>query len=344
MDSQLEKLLTHAFKSKASDIHITSNKSPIFRIHGELKTLKGPHLEPSDTERMARTLMNHTEWGKFQELRELDFASSIEGVARFRVNAYYQQETISLALRIISSTIPDFADLKLPSVIEGLTNITSGLVLVTGPTGSGKSSTLAAMIDLINKTQKKHIITLEDPVEFIHTNAKSLIDQREVGNDTLSFANGLRASLRQDPDVILVGELRDLETIATAVTAAETGHLVLGTVHTNGAVSTIERIIDMFPSGQQSQIRLQVAATLRSVVSQQLLPLSTGKGRRAVTEVLINTPAIANNIKEGKTSQIPNVLQTSKHLGMHTLEMAIDELSTEGVVDNEVLDMYRSSK
>lgn len=340
MDGQLEKLLTHAYNSEASDIHITANKSPVFRIHGELKTLKNPYLEPQDTERMARSLMNDKEWVIFQETRELDISASIEGISRFRVNVYYQQEFVSLALRIISNNIPSLGELNLPSVIEGLTDIKSGLVLVTGPTGSGKSSTLAAMIDLINQTQKKHVITLEDPIEFVHTNARSLIDQREVGNDTLSFANGLRASLRQDPDVILVGELRDLETISTAVTAAETGHLVFGTVHTNGAVATVERIIDMFPSGQQSQIRLQVGATLRAVVSQQLLPLKTGNGRRAVTEILLNNSAVRNMITEGKTSQIHNVLQTSKASGMHTLQMAIEELAIEGIVDKEILDSY----
>lgn len=340
IDPTLVRLLTKANSLGASDIHITAGKTPIYRIHGEMQTLKEPLLSNNDTGKMVRSLVKESEWLRFVETRELDLSFSIPNVSRFRVNAFYQQDTVSIALRIISNNIPSLRSLQLPPIIRTITNEHSGLVLVTGPTGSGKSSTLAAMIDSINRTKKRHIITLEDPIEYVHKNNMSLIDQREVGTDTLSFENGLRASLRQDPDIILVGELRDLDTIKTAVTAAETGHLVLATLHTNGAVPTIERIIDMFPPDQQIQIRVQLAATLRAVIAQQLLPLKDGSGRRAVTEILLNTPAVSNLIAGGKTGQIMNVLQTNKTGGMHTLAMAIKLIAEENIIADDVIASY----
>lgn len=333
MHKDLASLLTFAFNNKASDIHITSECAPMLRIHGSLSLMTKPTLSFETVESMTRTLLSNSEWLQLQKMRELDFSCMIDGVCRFRVNAYYQQGMLSMAFRVIPSEVPSIDSLGLPPAVRAFTEHRQGLVLVTGPTGSGKSSTLASMIRLLNTTSRKHIITLEDPIEFVHRNDRSLIDQREVGRDTLSFLNGLRASLRQDPDVILVGELRDLETIGTAITAAETGHLVLGTLHTNSAASTIERIIDVFPSEQQAQIRMQLGMTLKGVVAQQLLPTRDGNGRCVATEVMVSTAAVQNLIAAGKTQQLQNVLQTSKSEGMHTMDMSLQEL----VRSNQVL-------
>lgn len=345
MDKELQSLLTDAFKQRASDIHLTTGKHPIFRVHGDLKTQqqRGPYTV-ADTDRMVRAMVSDTEYEELQTLRELDFATSIKGVSRFRVNAFYQMGKLSYAFRIIPNEIPSIKDLHLPPVIQSLTKQHKGLVLVTGPTGSGKSTTLASMIKHINQTKRKHIITLEDPIEYVHKSMHSLIDQREVGVDTMSFANGLRASLRQDPDIILVGELRDLETISTAITAAETGHLVLGTLHTSSAISTIERIIDMFPAAQQSQVRSQLSTALKAVIAQQLLPTRDGTGRRAATEVLINTPAVKNLINTGKTSQLQNVLQTSRSDGMHTMDSHLEELVKTGAVSKEEANRFLTNE
>ncbi|MBP1947787.1 type IV pilus twitching motility protein PilT [Virgibacillus litoralis] len=329
MSEKFEKWLTKAFYRQASDVHLTIGKAPIFRINGNLIEQDEPALSPSDTQQIVKAIIPNNLLQRLEEKRELDFSYGISGVSRFRINAFYQRSQLSLAIRIVPTSIPSIEELRLPQITKDIMHKPQGLVLVTGPTGSGKSTTLASMIHHMNQTMQKHIITLEDPIEYMHTHNKSVIDQREIGFDTNSFVNGLRASLRQDPDVILVGEMRDLETISTAITAAETGHLVLGTLHTTDAVSTIERIIDVFPSEQQMQIRIQLSSILKAVISQRLLVTKDNMGRRAATEVLINTPAVKNLIRNEKLHQVQNVLQTSKEQGMHTLEMDLKQLLKE---------------
>lgn len=340
MGLNINELLTAAFQMKASDVHLTVGSPPVLRINGELRLYGDMPLSPGDTLGIAEAVIKKEAWGTFKDNGELDFSYGVPGVARFRVNAYHQRGSISLALRLIATDIPTLEQLMMPEVLKKLANKPQGLFLVTGPTGSGKSTTLAAMISYMNHYMKKHIITLEDPIEYIHDHNKSIIDQREVGTDTGSFANGLRAALRQDPDVILVGELRDLETISTAITAAETGHLVLGTLHTTDAPSTIDRIIDVFPPNQQQQIRIQLAAVLVAIVSQRLFPTVDRSSRRAATEILVNNSAIANLIRNEKIHQIPNLLQTSRAQGMHTLEMSMMDLLNKGIVSKEVIDPY----
>lgn len=289
---------------------------------------------------MAKAIIPSHFWEQFKEKGELDFSYSLPGVSRFRVNTYFQRGCIAIALRVVPTKIPTIEELQLPNVLRKIAEKPQGLVLVTGPTGSGKSTTLASMIQYMNQTMKKHIITLEDPIEYLHKHGLSIIDQREVGFDTNNFANGLRASLRQDPDVILVGEMRDLETIHTAITAAETGHLVFGTLHTSSAPATINRIIDVFLPSQQAQIRIQLASVLVSVISQRLFQTVDKKGRRAATEILINNAAVANLIRNEKIHQIVNVMQTSRALGMHTLEANIKELVQSGVISKEAAEPY----
>lgn len=340
MKQRLDRLLRTAFEAKASDVHLTVGVPPIIRINGELKRYGQEALRPEDTEGIAKAIISETLWPRFEEQGELDFSYGIPGVSRFRVNVFKQRSCISLAIRIIPTRIPTIDELKLPEVLKQVAAKPQGLVLVTGPTGSGKSTTLAAMIDYMNKTMRKHIITLEDPIEYLHKHGGCIIDQREVGFDTNSFANGLRAALRQDPDVILVGEMRDLETIHTAITAAETGHLVLGTLHTSNAPATIDRIIDVFPPAQQAQIRIQLASVLVAVISQRLFPNVQKTGRVAVTEVLLNSAAVANLIRNEKVHQIVNVMQTSRALGMHTLAASIRERLQEGMIAKEAAEPY----
>lgn len=329
----IDDLLANAFHMNASDLHITTGAMPVYRIHGELTQHGNFQLTEEMTKEMAKHLIGTKNWPTFIEAGEIDFSYHLQGVARFRINIFKQKDQISLAARVIPVSIPSLDQLNMPPILKQLAKRPQGLILVTGPTGSGKTTTLAAMIDLINKEEAKHIITLEDPIEYIHHHQKSIIHQREVGSDTQSFANGLRASLRQDPDIILVGEMRDLETIATAITAAETGHLVLATLHTNSAPQTINRIIDVFPPNQQGQIRLQLAAVLAGIISQRLIPKQDKNGRVAATEILINQPAIANLIRNQKVSQVKNMLQTGRAQGMHTLEMSINELVQNGIID-----------
>jgi twitching motility protein PilT len=336
----LKELLTLAFRKNASDIHITVGSVPIFRIDGRLIPHKGEVLSPTDTKRLARSIVTDDMWERFMREKELDLSHGIEGVSRFRVNMFYQRNNISIAFRVIPTKIPKIDDLQLPSVLKEIATKPHGLVLVTGPTGSGKSTTLASMIDYMNEHLNKHIITLEDPIEYLHKHKQSIIDQREVGFDTMSFQNGLRACLRQDPDVILVGEMRDLETIQTAITAAETGHLVLGTLHTQSASSTMDRIIDVFPSHQKDQIRVLLANVLESIISQRLFPKALESGRIAATEILINTPAVKNLIRNEKMHQIPNTMQTSKDLGMHTMEMDITRKVRDGLISQRDADPY----
>lgn len=280
----------------------------------------------------------------FEERGELDFSYAVPGVSRYRVNVYHQRGCKALSVRVVPTEIPTIEDLELPDILKEIANKPQGLVLVTGPTGSGKSTTLAALIQYMNKTMSKHIITLEDPIEYLHKHNMCIIDQREVGYDTNNFENGLRASLRQDPDVILVGEMRDLETVRTAITAAETGHLVLATLHTSSAPSTIDRIIDVFPSSQQQQIRIQLASVLVAIVSQRLFPRIDKTGRKAATEVLINNSAVANLIRNEKIHQIVNIMQTSKAQGMHTIESSITDLMKAGVISKEVALPYLGKK
>ncbi|MEK4166908.1 type IV pilus twitching motility protein PilT [Anoxybacillus sp. FSL W8-0104] len=340
MKQKVDAMLRAAFELKASDIHLTVGIPPIFRINGDLKRYGQDVLSPTDTEQMAKAIVPEHMWTRFETDGELDLSYSLSGVSRFRVNVFKQRGCISLAIRIVPTKIPTLDELQLPDVLKKMVAKPQGLILVTGPTGSGKSTTLAAMIDYMNKTMRKHIITLEDPIEYVHKHDSCIIDQREVGTDTSSFANGLRAALRQDPDVILVGEMRDLETIQTAVTAAETGHLVFGTLHTSSAPATIDRIIDVFQPEQQAQIRIQLATVLVSIISQRLFPRAQNNGRIAATEILINNAAVANLIRNGKIHQIPSVMQTNRALGMHTLEANIKELVQQGLIARETVEPY----
>ncbi|SMF84844.1 twitching motility protein PilT [Paenibacillus uliginis N3/975] len=339
MDS-LEQLLRMAFESKASDLHLTVDVPPIVRIHGELKQHGEDKLTPEDTVKMAKSLMTKEQWDVFQEKRELDFSFGIRDLTRFRVNVYHQRSNVGIALRLIPTEIPELDNLHVPEVLRQLSTKAQGLILVTGPTGSGKSTTLASLLNDMNQKMRKHIITLEDPIEYLHSNRYSVINQREIGYDSHSFANGLRAALRQDPDVILVGELRDLETISIAITAAETGHLVLGTLHTPNAPATIDRILDVFPPNQQGQIRIQLASVLIGILSQRLFPTMDNRGRHVATELLINNHAIANLIRNEKVHQIYNFMQTGKSYGMHTLEMSMNELIEKRIITREVAAPY----
>lgn len=332
MARDLDRLLTEAFYQEASDVHLVVGSAPVYRIHGRLIAQEGPALLSEETAHYAQQILTAEQWERLQHAREIDLSYSLSGVARFRVNVFHQRTSLSLTFRTIATKIPAVEHLGIPEVTKQLVEKPHGLFLVTGPTGSGKSTTLASLIDYINQTMQRHIITLEDPIEYLHTHKKSLIEQREVGFDTLSFQNGLRASLRQDPDVIFVGELRDLETISTAITASETGHLVLGTLHTSDTASSIERMIDVFPPEQRGQIRMMLANVLVGILSQRLLPLKNATGRIAATELLINNSAVKNLIRNEKMHQIPNVLQTSAQSGMHTLEMSLQRLANEGKI------------
>lgn len=342
MKERLEALLKAAFEFGASDLHLTVGVPPVMRINGDLKQYGKEMLKPKDTEGMAKAIISETLWKQFTKKGELDFSYGLIGVSRFRINAFFQRSCISMAIRVVPTSIPTLEQLNMPDILKKVSQKPQGLVLVTGPTGSGKSTTLAAMIDYMNTNFRKHIITLEDPIEYLHKHRLCIIDQREVGFDTQNFANGLRACLRQDPDIILVGEMRDLETISTAITAAETGHLVLGTLHTTDAPATIDRIIDVFPPNQQPQVRIQLASVLAAICSQRLLPTVDKKGRVAATEILINNSAIKNLIRNEKIHQIHSVMQTSKTQGMHTLEMSMKELLEQKVISEIVAQPYIS--
>ncbi|WP_284036111.1 type IV pilus twitching motility protein PilT [Neobacillus sp. 114] len=344
MKEKIEAILRAAIEYKASDIHLTVGVPPVFRINGEIKRYGTEKLMPVDTEAMAKAIIPEDKWDTFKEKGELDFSYGAPGISRFRVNSYHQRKSVSLALRAVASKTPTIEELDLPGIITKLVQKPQGLILVTGPTGSGKSTTLASMIDYMNRTMRKHIITLEDPIEYLHRHGNSIIDQREVGYDTMNYASGLKAALRQDPDVILVGEMRDLETIGIAITAAETGHLVFGTLHTSSAPTTINRIIDVFPPAQQPQIRVQLASVLVGIISQRLFPTADKKGRRAATEILVNNPAIANLIRSEKIHQIQSTMQTSRAQGMHTLEMSIRDLIGRGVIQQEAAAQYLQEK
>lgn len=331
----VEQILVMGKDMGASDIHITVGRPPLMRVNGSLIPMDYPKLMPEDTDRIVGSLMNEMQKKTFNELGEVDFSYSLQRQGRFRVNAYKQRGSAACALRIVSMTIPKPEQLGLSQEVIDLHTKKRGLVLVTGPTGSGKSTSLASIIDRINDHRDAHVITLEDPIEYMHQHKKSMINQREIGLDTMSYAAALRAALREDPDVILVGEMRDLETISTAITAAETGHLVLSTLHTIGAAATIDRIIDVFPPHQQQQIRVQLAMVLEAVISQQLIPTADKKGRVGAFEVMFANPAIRNLIRESKTPQIMSIIQTNRKDGMVTMDDAIYDLYHRGLITRE---------
>ena len=331
----IEELLITAKENKASDVHITVGLPPKMRINGILVDMDYPRLLPPDTEAVISTMMSDKRLQQFEELGEIDFSYSIPQIGRYRVNVFHQRGSMAASIRLVSTKIPLPEELGIPKSVVDLYQKKRGLVLVTGPTGSGKSTTLASIIDRINSMREVHVITLEDPIEYLHNHKKAMVNQREVGLDTHSYSNALRAALREDPDVILVGEMRDLETISTAITAAETGHLVLSTLHTIGAASTIDRIVDVFPPHQQQQIRVQLSMVLESVISQQLIPTADKKSRVAAFEVMHSTPAIKNLIREAKSPQINSTIQTSQKLGMQTMDDAIFDLYMKGDIDKE---------
>jgi len=321
----------------ASDIHVTVGRPITLRINGELVSIDDYVLTPEDTRKMVREALSDSLWAQLEENGEIDSSYSLPGVGRYRINAFKQRGSYGMVLRIIPFVIPSMEALGLPKVVEELARLRRGMVLVTGPTGSGKSTTLATMVNQINHERNCHVLTLEDPIEYLHKHQEALVTQREVGSDTGSFANALRAALRQDPDVILVGEMRDLETISIALTAAETGHLVFSTLHTSGATKTIDRIIDVFPPHQQHQVRVQLSSVIQGIISQQLLPKADGVGRVAAFEVMIATPAIRNLIREDKIHQIDTSIQTGASHKMQTMDNSLIELYRRGDITREVL-------
>lgn len=341
---RIDDLLMAARQVGASDLHVSVGIPPKVRINGELRSLTQEVLMPKDTKELVEQMIPGRLVERFNIDGEIDFSYAVRGLGRFRVNIFKQRGSLAFVIRVVNSDIPEPEKLGLsPSVIE-LATKKRGLILVTGPTGSGKSTTLASLINVINQNYSKHIITLEDPIEYLHKHAKSVVNQREVGIDTQSYAGALRAALREDPDVILVGEMRDLDTIATAVTAAETGHLVFSTLHTIGAVPTIERIIDVFPTNQQGQIRIQLATLLEAIISQQLLPTADRKGRVAAFEIMYANSAIRNLIREAKPHQIPSIIQTSKSAGMITMDDALTELYEHRKITREDAILFAQDK
>lgn len=340
----IEELLRSMVEKGASDLHLRVPSPPVLRIDGVLKPVEGqPGMTPQSVKEAFERVTNESQRARFYNELELDLAHSVAGLARFRINAFLQRGTISLAVRRVSLRVPTVDELGLPAICKDLALKRRGLVLVTGRTGTGKSTTLAAMIDHMNKTDRRNVITIEDPIEYVYSHDKCLIAQRDLGDDTKSFSGALKHSLRQDPDVILVGEMRDLDTIATAITAAETGHLVLSTLHTPSAPQSIDRMVDVFPAHQQEQIRLQLSLVLEGVLTQILLPRAGGKGRIAAFEVMIATDAVRNLIREAKTEQIPTYLQTGRQFGMQTMDQALQDLVRTGAVTLEEA-VLRASK
>lgn len=324
--AKIDGLLKLLKDKKGSDLHLAVGSPPVLRIHGELEKMEVRSLTQEDMEALLFEIIDPGKKDEFLRNKEHDFAHEVKDVARFRVNAFYQRRGLAAVLRLIPAVIPKLEDLNMPDVMKSLCSLERGLVLVTGPTGSGKSTTLAAMIDYINRNTSGHILTLEDPIEFVHQNISCLINQRQIGEHSHTFASALRSALREDPDVILVGEMRDLETISLAITAAETGHLVFGTLHTSSAAKTVDRIIDAFPKDQQEQIRTMLSESLKAVVAQQLLKTMDNQGRVAALELMVVTPAISNLIREAKTFQIPSIIQIGKKDGMQIMDQAILDL------------------
>jgi twitching motility protein PilT len=332
---RIHEMLTFAVQHKASDIHLGAGEIPSVRIDGEVRRLDLDQLNIDDARRLAYSIMNEKQKSRFENELEVDFSIGLEGLARFRVNVFTQSRGVGMVLRQIPSRVLSLDELNAPSIFHQIAAYRKGLVLVTGPTGSGKSTSLAAIIDHINKNRAEHILTIEDPIEFVHTPHKCLINQREIGSHTKSFSVALRSALREDPDVILIGEMRDLETVSLALTAAETGHLVFGTLHTNSAPETIDRIIDAYPHEQQAQVRTMLSTSLAAVVTQTLLRSARGPGRVAAHEVMIATPAIRNLIRENKLHQMPSIIQASKGEGMVLMEDAILGLVGRGLVNRK---------
>ncbi len=328
-------LFKMAAANKASDVIVTAGAPPMFRVRGELMPSIHPTLDAKDTKALLYTLLRHDQIAKFEAARELDFSLTVEKVGRFRANIFVQRGCLGGAFRLIAARIPTLAELNLPPILEDIALQQQGLILVTGPTGHGKSTTQAAMIDIINTKKKAHIVTIEDPVEYLHKNKKSVIEQREVGDDTDSFAAALRHVLRQAPDVILIGEMRDLESISSALTAAETGHLVVATLHTNDCVQAVDRLLDVFPAHQQNQVRAQLAFCLVAVIAQRLLPKNSGDGRIVAVELLRNNAAVGHLIRDAKTHQIYTIMETHAKDGMITLDKALKELYLAGSISYE---------
>src|ERR687886_115253 len=340
----IDHLLEQMVARGASDLHISVTSPPAIRVRGHIERLgEYEPMGPDGTQQLLYRILSSEQQKHLEIKRQLDFAHQVPGVARFRVNVYFQRECIGGAFRVIPEEIKTMEELGLPSTLHELAAKPRGIVLVTGPTGSGKSTTLASIVDEINRTRSEHILTIEDPIEFVHRHKRCIVNQREIGVDALTFADGLRAALRQDPDVILVGEMRDLETIATALTAAETGHLVFGTLHTQSAPSTIDRIIDVFPAEQQEQVRIQIANSLQGVVTQALLPTADGVGRVPALEILLPDDAVRNLNRQGQVEQVYSVMQTSSSRGMQTMEQSLADLITRRVVELDV-GLSRSSR
>src|SRR3954454_899090 len=340
----IDDLLEQMVARSASDLHVTTHTPPVIRVRGEIARLDGYEpLTSEDTQQLMYRILSSERQKQLEIKRQLDFSYSLPGLARFRVNVYFQKESIAAAFRLIPAELKTLEELGIPSSLHQLAEKPRGLVLVTGPTGSGKSTTLAALIDEINRNRSEHILTIEDPIEFLHRHKRCIVNQREIGPDATSFAEALRAALRQDPDVILVGEMRDLETISTALTAAETGHLVFGTLHTQSAPSTIDRIIDVFPAEQQEQVRIQIANSLQGVVTQALMPTADKMGRVPALEILLPDDAVRNLIRQGKVEQIYSVMQTNTGRGMQTMEQSLGDLSMRRVVTLE-MGLSRSSR
>lgn len=332
----IEEILRAAKDAGASDVHMTVGIPPKMRVNGSLITMDYPKMLPADTRDVLLSIMNEIQKERFEERGEYDMSFSIPNLGRYRLNAYKQRGSVAMAFRLVGTRVPSPEELGVPASVIDLYQRKRGLVLVTGPTGSGKSTTLAAIIDKINNCREAHVITLEDPIEYLHQHKMSIVNQREIGLDSENYANALRAALREDPDVILVGEMRDFETISVAITAAETGHLVLSSLHTIGAASTVDRVIDVFPPHQQQQVRVQLANVLEAVVSQQLLPTPDGKGRVAAFEVMHANHAVRNLIREGKAHQLQTVMQTNRKLGMITMDEAIVQLYFAGKIDKNM--------
>ena len=333
----VDELLTQTVEREASDLHISAGSPPVIRVNGHLQRLPNtPTMEPDEIRTLIYRILSTEQQKQLETKRQFDFSYSIPGLARFRVNAYFQRASVGAAFRQIPARIKSLEELGMPERLYELADKPRGLVLVTGPTGSGKSTTLASLIDRINTTRSDHILTIEDPIEFLHHHRSCIVNQREIGEDATSFSEGLRAALRQDPDVILVGEMRDLETIATALTAAETGHLVFATLHTQSAPQTIDRVIDAFPAAQQGQVRVQLAATLQGVVTQNLVPTADGAGRTAALEILVPDDAVRNLIRQAKIEQVYSVMQTSSSRGMLTMEQSLADLALRRVITPDV--------